>query len=245
MNIKYLTEWLDVNITDDEISAIEKYTSALGYNINYNLRNNTLRHKYENIVSILDNLFDRIPALKSDITVYRNIDNVLTNYNSNAYTSTTIDIQNMVDLSNKKRDNTQVILEIRVSKGTKIIPLEQFSEHKNEQEILLPRNIPLTVVKETIMYGHRYIYLITLPIKQTPINLEIVNSEIMNIKNILLSNLSDLYQENIDLEGNKEDFISSIEIFLIDYLAKINSNISYHDILSDLDIITQINSYYS
>ena len=79
-NYKYLRtinsqiNWLDQNISDQEIEAVRFYTSAYGYKINKNLRNNQENKDYQNTIAIIDNLFEKIPATNQSIIVYRNID---------------------------------------------------------------------------------------------------------------------------------------------------------------------------
>ena len=119
--IQQLNLWLDQNITQKEIETIKIYTSAKGYDINYQLKNNNIQENNKSTIFILDNLFNRIPKIEQSIVVYRSIDNQYKEI-LNTYTSTTINLNTLIDTKNKYNENIN-ILEITVCAGCKIIPL--------------------------------------------------------------------------------------------------------------------------
>lgn len=253
-NYKYLRtinsqiNWLDQNISDQEIEAVRFYTSAYGYKINKNLRNNQENKDYQNTIAIIDNLFEKIPATNQSIIVYRNIDEEYKTYISNAYTSTTTDLNTLVDINIPITQNNDCILEITISSGIKILPIAKYSEHPSELEILLPRNINLSITNKTTKYGVTYIYITCIPNNYIEINQidesKIVYNNLENILNLTLKNLEFLYQENLELDGTYQDFLELIEIYIIEILKKYNMDLNnINSILNNEKIIENINSF--
>jgi hypothetical protein len=130
------------NLSTNMQKALEYYTSD-GYNyINEYLRDGvqTFSKKVYPMIQQIDSAFEHVPALTSDITVYRGIRssfNIRHDFIEKAYTSTTTEILIAIDFNAKRKC---CVFKINVPKGKKILPLLTCSENKSETEILLPRN---------------------------------------------------------------------------------------------------------
>lgn len=85
-------------------------------------------------VTDLDKVFDKMPPTKQIMTTYRGVKNLKTLKVDEAYSSTTLSADIAPNFANKC-----CVHEIRVPRGTRIIPLFQVAWNKLELEILLPR----------------------------------------------------------------------------------------------------------
>jgi hypothetical protein len=99
-------------------------------NIETLLKESTSCDKINNILTI----FEHAPQLEQDLIVYRG-GNSLSNYNfpNRILISTTLSI----DIANSFTQGSCCLYEIRILKGSKVLPLREISEHEDEQEILI------------------------------------------------------------------------------------------------------------
>lgn len=170
--IKFMT-----TISEEEQDAIHTYTTAYGYTINLELRSdknsNKISKRTNEIVRVLDGLFMAIPPLDFAITLWRDMDIKLKNYVHQGYTSTTT-FNDQLDGTYKTPVCCQY--QITVPPGSKILPIQMFSDARSEQEILLPRNASFTCTGEDIKNNVIWIYLTYNP----PESIDIKDTKMMN-----------------------------------------------------------------
>jgi hypothetical protein len=130
------------------------YSSSKSYDINEKLRYqryDDLTDEEINCCNALNYIFDNIPPIDLDFTVYRglflktndlNISTILDmndiNLMSNQYISTTISLGVAYDFSDKLNKLNANIIEIKIKSGEKCIPLMTESISPEQLEILLP-----------------------------------------------------------------------------------------------------------
>jgi hypothetical protein len=142
--------------SEEEQEAMKMYTTAYGYTINSELRSGKVSKNTNDVVRVLDSLFAAIPPLDFAITLWRDMDIKLKNYIHQGYTSTTT-TSDQLDGTYETAVCCQY--QITVPPGSKILPIQMFSDARSEQEILLPRNSSFTCTGEDIKNNVIWIYL--------------------------------------------------------------------------------------
>lgn len=127
------------SLSDFQKKALVDYTESPA--INKLLRDiNTLTRDFKLLKKNIDRIFRYIPPIDSTITVYRGVKfSSRSDFNSElndfGFVSTTYDKTIAFEFLD---DYPCCLLEITVSPGTKVIPLEPFSKYPEESELLLP-----------------------------------------------------------------------------------------------------------
>ena len=106
--------------------------------------------KISHIQRRVDNAFVNVPALESDIVVYRGIRAELAPYVHNPafekqYWSTSLS----KNISKQFKGKSCCMLTIKVPKGSHVLPVAGVSKYPIEQEVLLPRNGHYEITKNT------------------------------------------------------------------------------------------------
>jgi len=114
-------------------------------------------------VADLDSAFSNVPPLTSSIIVYRGIKPNLTGeeyFSDTAFISTT----KVKRLALEFSDRECCILQITVSAGSRVLPIERLSYASNEQEILFDRNGELIMTGSSIdNHNMKILYVTYLP----------------------------------------------------------------------------------
>ena len=246
-SIKNQITYINDEITDYEIKHLKLYTGAHGYDINKELRSNIKNNSYQNVIDTIDNIFDNIPSIKEPIILWRELSVDLgKNYKDEGFLSTTTDLSTIYSKT-EDRNNTY-ILELTIPSGSKILPIMKYSQHPSEYEILLKRGSHLLVTNELNKNGYIFLHtLYTPPEFITTNNLSEINSvvntlntEYENIKTLILNNLESLYLENLELEGDIDSFIESINIYIDDIinrgnLSSINKELIFNSLKDEIN----------
>lgn len=133
--------------------ALFQYTESPA--INKLLRNiDTITRDFKLLKKNIDTIFKYIPPLEQDITVFRGVkfsSSDFSELNDFGFISTTYDKPIAFEFLH---DHSCCLLEISISAGTKVIPLEPFSKYPDEKELLLPPG-KFQVIKsfESIYFG--------------------------------------------------------------------------------------------
>lgn len=150
--------------TGVEIGAIRRYTDAHGYDINASLRSGVpMSRLNQQAVEVLDDMFERVPPLRTSITVWRDMDIELDkDFISASFVSSTTDNDQLESLD-PEAEIVCCQYQIKVPAGTKILPLKKWSVNRNENEILLPRDSAYRYIKREVKRGVIWIYLELIP----------------------------------------------------------------------------------
>jgi hypothetical protein len=148
-SLKYQFDFVD-NLPNNIKDSINNYTLNAYTAVNTKLRNNEKLLKIEqDILDDIDYAFKNVPPTSSQITLYRAVNSShpvyqhdkLEGFNPKKMTSVisaTYDIESTGEFYNDK--TKCCILVITVPAGSRILPIENISEFKEEREILLNRN---------------------------------------------------------------------------------------------------------
>ena len=137
---KLQTNFMKNNLSKSEKEAIVDYSGSDYYKeFNETLRDkgkNALRGKLLSIYEGLNSIFSRIPSLSFPILTYRGIrgDTVNVGYLEKQFISTTMAKDVALEF---KRENC-CLMEITIPAGVKCLPIFEYSENKDEYEIVLP-----------------------------------------------------------------------------------------------------------
>ena len=117
-------------------------------------------------------------------------------------------------------------------------------------EIFLKRGSNLLVTNEVNKNGYKWLHTLYTPpefintnnLKEIITTINKLDIEYESIKDLVVSNLSSLYQENVELEGNKEGLIESVKIFISTLISKydlstINQEMIFKEIEKDIDLL--------
>lgn len=148
-NLKLQFDFID-NLSENIKDSIRNYTLNAYMAINTKLRNNEKLLKIEqDILDDIDYAFKNVPPISSQITLYRAInsshpvykDDKLEGFNPKkmvSVISATYDIESTGEFYSDKTKCCMLV--ITVPAGSRILPIENISEFKDEREILLNRN---------------------------------------------------------------------------------------------------------
>jgi len=152
--------------------------------------------------------------------LYRSIDDDLgKEYKDLGFISTTWDLSTIYEPMSKSGQHIKCcILEITIPSGSKILPVEFYSEHPDEREILLQRGSHMMVTNEIVKGGIKFLHMLYTPPVMIPTNnlqkIESVNekldSESKKLTNYLLENLDVFAEETEELDGDYDDFIDTV-----------------------------------
>lgn len=137
---KSQTDFMRNSLTPSEKEAITDYSSDEYYKeFNETMRNKGASELQGELLSIYEGLtsvFSRIPPLSFPVLVYRGIrgDTVNVNYLEKQFISTTLD--RAVALAFKREKCC--LMEITIPAGVKCMPIFEYSESKDEYEVVLP-----------------------------------------------------------------------------------------------------------
>ncbi len=122
------------NLNDEVYSALYRYTESSTQINNSLYRKKSINPRIDQDIKLITRAFEGAPAISAAITVYRGIvsDNFLPEIK--AFISTSHSRETALDLVGKNC----CLLEILVTPGSKVLPLEEMSDVKHEREILLP-----------------------------------------------------------------------------------------------------------
>lgn len=129
------------NLDSDIKKSLKWYTGDEYSSFNKKLRYGIKLDKEQNMH--FDNInfaFENVPPLENIITVYKGVLNNIV-YSDKAFMSTSRYYDNVLKFA-KTYENC-CVMEITVSKGSKILPLQKLSMYKDEEEILLDRDATL------------------------------------------------------------------------------------------------------
>lgn len=145
------------NLSDDIRESLEWYTGGHFDTLNAVLRSEksltSIQQKHLDNINIA---FAGAPPITSIITVYKGKDNLKV-YSDKAFMSTTTSFDKSKDFADKHC----CVLEITVSRGSKVLPLKSLSRYAEESEILLDRNGILFVTDQEVKSdGMRVLYCI-------------------------------------------------------------------------------------
>ena len=138
------------NLDKKYLDVLKYYTGSGFININYCLRGiKECSEGVKKYINMLDEIFNNIPPLEKDVILWRNygffkIKQFKTHVEP-AYSSTTA-----IKYSHQVNHPNYNYIEIRVPKGSKVIPLISCSQYVNEIEVLLPRNTQYNCVQKSI-----------------------------------------------------------------------------------------------
>lgn len=218
------------NLSPDIIESLKIYTTSTGYDINKALRalkggslNNIL--KYKNIIENIDSVFDAIPITKSPITLYRdtslNFNYDIKNY---GYVSTTYKRDTLVEEHDDIENPKCCIINLSIPAGVRLIPLFNISNHKEEHEVLLPRNSGMEFISQQIIKGVITKYMVYLPPNNTKIS-KMNNFD--DMYNSQCKKLIDMYEENPNIFDEILDLASSLyEPTYEDFLNEVKMNLA-------------------
>ena len=145
MNLEDQFKFIE-NLNSEIKNILYKYTGGLYSRINMKLYHGAVLDEDEQkYVDAIDFCFDSVPPLSHDLILYRGIRGDIFNENVRYYVSCTYD----VSIAKTFTEGECCLLKIFVSRGNRVLPLENISESKHEQEILLNRNGYFTKVDET------------------------------------------------------------------------------------------------
>ena len=128
-------KFLDEQLTDLQLNSLNIYLQDSRPINNYLSTSQDEPGAIETIISEIDSIFDQIPPLKNDLIVFRGLnidfDEIV---DQDGYVSTTL-FRPTAEMFGK------TIIEIKLKKGSKIIPMHGLAEDSRpkEHEILLPR----------------------------------------------------------------------------------------------------------
>ena len=172
-------EWSDsLDLSQEEKNALYDYTTDLYNKINPLIErdlqgddrfNEDFNNKLKNTVKLIDKSMSEIPqdislihlAYENDLKKLLNVeelDNSIINktFEKKPYTSTAYSKESKF-YKNMKDEKGRIELNIKAKKGTKAIPMEQFSFNKGEKEILLARNTKFKINNITEKNGKKTI----------------------------------------------------------------------------------------
>lgn len=166
-----------VNLLNKELKeSLTFYTSDYYKEINSkSIYNNTIKRHFDNI----NNIFDGAPHMNSTMTVYRGMKKEYKDDNDNQTTFISTS-------KNRKRAEEFMMVNcclyiITLTPGNySILPLENVSEHPDEEEILLPNGL-LSIQKREIVNGNDIFYCTYIP----------KDAKIINIEELKENNLKD------------------------------------------------------
>lgn len=148
--IKYVVNKLD----EKELYSLKYYTSSgfeyINKILNYGKSSipEGAVNVIKNYINKIDNVFKNIPPTTKTFVVYRGIKldtKIDSDFTSLSYVSCTSD-KNIALRFNAKKKMPCCLFEITIPKGSHVIPLETITEHKNEMEILLPRDSEFQII---------------------------------------------------------------------------------------------------
>lgn len=189
-------------LSDDDKELLLYYTREEYIKINNALRKNTLNDILRNGMSIkeyigeIDRVFLNAPALRSPLTVYRGVrfdKPDFKKFKADSYHSTSLDRKVAMDFV-----GNCCLLEITVVPGTKILVLDEISDHPNEKEILLNRKTEL-IFNNTSIEDQIYTFYLTamdhgIPVKDSDdllraekkANIDLINDRVVEYVNSIV-----------------------------------------------------------
>lgn len=146
------------NLDQEEKDIILNYTKDGYRELNENLRKRKLLSlSQERMMYILDNIFNNIQAINEPIIVYRG-GNYIPDSNVDSFISTSLDINvplEFIPKTSLMSTTRCCLMEILISPGSKVLPIEKLSDSRYEHEILLPRTGTFMLTNVTTI-NHRY-----------------------------------------------------------------------------------------
>ena len=138
MDIKKEHELFLRNLDKDLVKSVKRYTSEEFEVINAELRSGkSLSSRTRKIVSDIDSIFGMIKPIKTPLTLYRGVKELIKSHD-NAFISATYDKD--VALSFTSTVSKCCLVEFLVPVGSKVLYVESISESPSESEVLLDRN---------------------------------------------------------------------------------------------------------
>lgn len=148
-----------MNLPDELKKSITEYTYA-STEVNTTLRTRISRgQKYDTIIRNIDAIFRMVDPIKSQLLLYRGIDNEGHAHTDNAFISATYSL----DASRNFSDPDCCICVINVSAGSKLLFLENIAQNSNEREVLIDRGGTFAVTAVNRQTIPRQIHLTYLP----------------------------------------------------------------------------------
>ena len=154
------TSALKSNATPYELTTIKNYSGYAASNLNPALRGGkSLNASHAKMTEALDSAIQK-SELPHDVTVYRGLSSAASKmaffatpgsvFSDKAYASTTVD-----KAVGKRIGEGGVLLEIKLRKGTKALPIDGLSRYPEERELLLPRNTSYKIKSKTWDAGNK------------------------------------------------------------------------------------------
>ena len=148
------------NVTPYELTTIKNYSGYAASNLNPALRKGkSLNTSHTRMTEALDSAIQK-SELAQDVTVYRGLSSAASKmaffatpgsvFSDKAYASTTVD-----KAVGKRIGKGGVLLEIKLRKGAKALPIDGLSRYPEERELLLPRNTSYKVKSKTWDAGNK------------------------------------------------------------------------------------------
>lgn len=200
------------NLSTRKEKAIRAYTGQAYATINDNLLLHLpLEKKYSDIIEDIDTIFRNVPPTDVPIIVFRGVTRKHEFGILPGYISTSYDIKRAFEFADK--DLECCIFVITIPVGSKVLPVEEISEHKQEGEILLPRSSNFKLVQTDNINGMDYFYLIldhSIPLPEIEKKEEKIEEKEMkkskkldkkDVVNLLIENTQ---KDEIDLFGLEE-----------------------------------------
>jgi hypothetical protein len=170
-------EYLD-SLFDRETPSVMKIYNGIKYYIegdyktlnqklcgSYIGKNKELNSDEQNCVNALNKIFNEIPPLQEPVIVYRGIKTELQeNFLNCQYVSTSLNKR--VAIARFSNFFSCCILEITIPKGTRVIPIMEYSEWNDEFEVILNRGGRYEIINiDTIIKPNSYNIVYILPNK--------------------------------------------------------------------------------
>ena len=154
------TSALKASVTPYELTTIKNYSGYAASNLNPALRKDkSLNASHAKMTEALDSAIQK-SELPHDVTVYRGLSSGASKmaffatpgsvFSDKAYASTTVD-----KAVGKRIGEGGVLLEIKLRKGAKVLPIDGLSRYPDERELLLPRNTSYKVKSKTWDAGNK------------------------------------------------------------------------------------------
>ena len=135
------------NLSFDQTTAINDYSSRTYELINTTLRDDELNVETYKYITLIDEAFKSSPISSTPITVYRGTNNTLIFGLNKAYISTSI----IKDVSLMYMNINCCLYKITIPPGIPYLYIVDYSRFEFEEEILLPRNIYINLINEEIV----------------------------------------------------------------------------------------------
>lgn len=141
------------NLPENIRNSIKNYTiDSTSINEYYRGLNKSPRHQTLKDVENIDKAFEHISPIRKPIEVYRG--QSIIDFDTKAVTSTSTKLE--IAMSFTSTSKNCCLFKITISPGSKVLPLESFSENQGEYEILLERKGHFELLGKEEIYVESY-----------------------------------------------------------------------------------------